>query len=141
LDATGTSSATATGAGSTAAINPYFPEQHVDTSTATATDGGTAIVQSNGPSPLLHITVTGDTANATGVGSIATVLDDETSSLTVNNGQSFEIYGQKGGTFVNESAGTPPGAAVSPAEGTPLTDAHLTPSILEPHVLPAIPLP
>ena len=126
-DATG-SSASATGAGSTAVINPdEYDDLAVTDGTAKATNGGTAIIENDGTTLTSPVTsVTGDNVIATGPASSADVVDSQTSSLTVNDGGSYEFYGVAGQTETNQSLGTPP------AESGPISDLRLEPSIALP---------
>jgi hypothetical protein len=110
------------GTGGEPAVADADPTYNVSDSAAAAKNGGIAMVQNDGNAT---VTVTGDAAIADKLGSNALVLDSNTSSLTVNNGESYSVTDQTGVHVTNMSV---------PAEMTPLTEVH------EMHPMP-LPLP
>src|SRR5262249_54042016 len=108
-----------------ALINLNGGDQQVVNSSATATNGGYAVVENDGNAPA-GITVQHNQAIAINPDSTATILDSESSSLKITNGETFTI----------SNAPAPGQHLVNP----PPVAQQLTP-LIQAHLLPSMPLP
>ena len=128
---------TASGLGSTASISGagLDPGTTVSASTATATNGGIAVISNDGTLVSPVTAVTRDTVSASGVGSTATILDGQGSSLKITNG---EIFTQVNG--FNEKQTNPALQAVVPSVAVPQVQIPTAPVVLPTiPVLPSVP--